>query len=871
MAPQDSEAPDRRPRRHVCRVCHKTFVRAEHLRRHIASHENLRHHSCQSCGASFTRADVLHRHLKKCDDHLSRHSRPSPQDQDAQDESRPLLSKRPSLAARTTPTSPVDSNIMAATMEEDMSSHPPADAVPYTQAQISTPPTSLTSPVGVDGTAETDPAPNNAISRVPLHPQVPDQSAQDGLSASSQAGNDPVRNNTVHNNAVQPEPIFVSQPLVSLGTFSASELLPPVLGSWDSTGLDYTNQRFSVVSNHAGIFDDIPDLNMGDFAFLDDNLLLGTGAYQLGLDPIAKSMGSHQPHQPQQQQQQQHRPQSLQPGLESDEILSSRTRHTSPTVEHSNSPDGPVEYNRPLDYQVSVRPYRALRCTQEEAEVVSRAFLAAGGSEGIPKVNHLSRSRLARLLNAYFEFFDRHTPIIHRPSFSISLAHPGLILAMSAIGGCYLSEHDLACQAYEACCRIIAQYETELLHTADYSIWPIQATLLCAQFGAFGSNMQHFRQAQRHITLVSDLLAAAETKPRASTQKPISDWHHWVQRETLSRLTCWAWILNGVIICYDARTTGNFVRQEPSELHLPSSDSLWRASSAPEWAIAREMEHPPSTSMNDAVKMILHAQAPPEPISSFGLMALLGSILSSILSVEQSTLFSSGIMDKDSVSKMEQALHVWEILWRRHPHAETVPSRHGDSLMVDSLSLLGSAYYHLYLGPELRYLKRNASNPDTRSSRPQYRAHPRVLRAVEYAASSWLIRAKLGIAHLQRLAAIMFGGHVLATAYEGALILSWWLSTREEAACHFSADAENRERLRRLDGLFSEIFEEISDQGIDCDAQEVHPGSPPLAFYGMLMHRSVWTYACVLHQYLENAEVRLQAERPSTAGAIAIG
>lgn len=49
----------------------------------------------------------------------------------------------------------------------------------------------------------------------------------------------------------------------------------------------------------------------------------------------------------------------------------------------------------------------------------------------------------------------------------------------------------------------------------------------------------------------------------------------------------------------------------------------------------------------------------------------------------------------------------------------------------------------------------------------EFKPQQEVLKAVKYAASSWLVRAKLGVAYLQLTAALEFGGHVLVTAYEG--------------------------------------------------------------------------------------------------------
>lgn len=48
---------------HRCGVCQRTYERADHLSRHIKSHENARPFRCQLCGKSFNRADLLHRHI----------------------------------------------------------------------------------------------------------------------------------------------------------------------------------------------------------------------------------------------------------------------------------------------------------------------------------------------------------------------------------------------------------------------------------------------------------------------------------------------------------------------------------------------------------------------------------------------------------------------------------------------------------------------------------------------------------------------------------------------------------------------------------------------------------------------------------------
>lgn len=47
---------------HPCRLCGRIYERADHLNRHLKSHENARPHKCTRCPKSFNRVDLLNRH-----------------------------------------------------------------------------------------------------------------------------------------------------------------------------------------------------------------------------------------------------------------------------------------------------------------------------------------------------------------------------------------------------------------------------------------------------------------------------------------------------------------------------------------------------------------------------------------------------------------------------------------------------------------------------------------------------------------------------------------------------------------------------------------------------------------------------------------
>ncbi|PQE22019.1 c6 transcription factor protein [Rutstroemia sp. NJR-2017a BBW] len=68
---EDGTSPDSEPQKrlsqssatHKCKICARSYERADRLSRHMKTHENARQHQCQRCRKSFNRADLLNRHM----------------------------------------------------------------------------------------------------------------------------------------------------------------------------------------------------------------------------------------------------------------------------------------------------------------------------------------------------------------------------------------------------------------------------------------------------------------------------------------------------------------------------------------------------------------------------------------------------------------------------------------------------------------------------------------------------------------------------------------------------------------------------------------------------------------------------------------
>ncbi|KIW99519.1 uncharacterized protein Z518_11258 [Rhinocladiella mackenziei CBS 650.93] len=599
MARNSTGSQDQKDRSYICRYCSKAFIRAEHLHRHLSSHENKKPHGCSACGSSFGRADVLQRHKKKCSAHQ-----------------RLVTSSQEAVAERENqqPQDRAGNDAFSGTGSE--SGHSLWGA-PAASDSIMISPTSLTS------LAE---ATNNR--------------STPALNMSSSTLSGPIVSNQTNGNTVLPTPPVSSsftQRSDELGHSLSNDLSQAA--SWRSTTRDMYNLDFA-------------DWNTGDLTFLEDSLLPNfqydatelVPPFQPSLDMISDNQSSPQPR----------------------GILLGLTRRVTPSPE-----DGGAQSSRQGENATT----RGLRLCQEDINSFKKNMSNIHQRFLLSDFKVPSRLRMIRLLCAYFEYFDPHTPIVHRATFEIQSSHPALILAMLAIGGLHVSEHDFVIKAYDACCILlynIEGHEVGSVRTPDIGI--VQALLLCAQFGGFSDNASYFRRAEKHLTSAYSLLREYIDIAKPQQRRSTADWASWIASETCSR---------------------------HERLLLRLQDEL----------------------------------------------------------------------DTDLIAKIEKCLGSWELSWRRHPQAPGVPCKSGDPLLVDCLALLGSAYYHLYLGAELRALKTFAQSNGQLSSLPRYRSRDLTLKAVQYAAHSWFVRANLGIAHLQKTAALEFGAHSLVTAYEGGNVV----------------------------------------------------------------------------------------------------
>ncbi|KAK5036965.1 hypothetical protein LTR13_005345 [Exophiala sideris] len=481
------------------------------------------------------------------------------------------------------------------------------------------------------------------------------------------------------------------------------------------------------------------------------------------------------------------------------------------------------------------------------------------------------RSRILRCLSAYFDSVDLHVPIIQHATFSLCGTNPALVLAVLALGATITREYSFAESAYGAACRLLDYKIKQDSHApSSFEFWPVQASLLCAHYGAFCDNETFTLRSQMQLNRVSTMLKLGLNDLLAKRLEPRQDWNTWSFIETFSRLASWSCSMSAILLSYDQNfqtSTQHHLQNVP----LPLDEDLWRARSAQEWSSLGGAPHQHSNiSFLTFAESLFQGEPILEKVSPLALFSLVGWILLYICNHERMKISvgSLDIFETDFTSKIDKGLGAWETLTRRHLRTGQVMFAHISPLISDSLPLLGSAYYHLYVGEELRTLKEMAADPamvngsPAAHSFPEFNSRPLVYKAVRYAANSWLVRTKLGISHFLQSPDV-YGAHGPIGAYESALVLSWWLTVGQSVQTPQGLAKDDTVPGRALKEVLTEVFGELEDQDISCK-DEAARATAPLSFCRQIMDNSVFTYQSrFIAKMIHGSEVAEHSSRES--------
>ncbi|KAK1728518.1 uncharacterized protein BDZ83DRAFT_130425 [Colletotrichum acutatum] len=372
---EDGQAQPGRPRPHTCTYCQKTFIRAEHLIRHVASHENRKPFKCPPCGASFGRTDVLRRHQKKC---------PGKPPQGS-----PRLQHEESRIQTST------ENDSQVTVDDALMLEANCRPVDHNQQQSK----------GLIAAENSDVirSQTDEISIVHLAVSQSGGSSHDAIVVRQSGDEDTAESELSSPLSNADQGLAISKAHVAPDTTISAQQVNEIDRLNQTASLD--NPESTTSENNPGSGEqhvDIPDFLMLGDTFISE---INPGDFDMrGVTDLMFDFNANT---------------VISPPSEDTCILLDPSRHVVPVSLFFDAPESLPQYRPSRD-----TPH-LFRCSDDDAIAVNNAFAKAKGNTiSTSDTGCLSHSQILRWINAYFEHFDIHTPIVHRSTFIIS-ATPG--------------------------------------------------------------------------------------------------------------------------------------------------------------------------------------------------------------------------------------------------------------------------------------------------------------------------------------------------------------------------------------------------------------------------------------------------------------
>ncbi|KAI3551470.1 hypothetical protein CABS03_01528 [Colletotrichum abscissum] len=218
---------------------------------------------------------------------------------------------------------------------------------------------------------------------------------------------------------------------------------------------------------------------------------------------------------------------------------------------------------------------------------------------------------LQQYFNSYVDAFHIHFPFLHLQTLELEKVPSPLVLGICAIGALHRLQRKMASSLYLTAERVLASIDFERLQAIPELLddWarprdsppPDQGPLVLAQtrfilvfFASFSSEPRLIRQA-----LVGCGHLSADFRSRMARAKPgsmklnLSQWHSWVEHESIKRLMCCCMVLGNLLVIAYGIVPG-FAALEECNIEMPAEDELWDAMSASEWRSSLQRRLPSS-------------------------------------------------------------------------------------------------------------------------------------------------------------------------------------------------------------------------------------------------------------------------------------
>lgn len=200
---------------------------------------------------------------------------------------------------------------------------------------------------------------------------------------------------------------------------------------------------------------------------------------------------------------------------------------------------------------------------------------------------------------------------------------------------------------------------------------------------------------------------------------------------------------------------------------LPSSNKSWQAGES-EWEPPKQILH-----SDEALKDVLAGRPPKKPVSEFGLVTIVSTVLYRICAFEALTSPDMADLYASLGERLGRSVHALDDMVQRRmgDPAWGVPP---EPIIQSAKSLLNSAFYHLYASIPLAVMKKMlwspavlGNNPNIIAAPPSGLASSGLYKALIRAADQLRFDCRLGPKHLRAVAPMKYGPESAIGPYEG--------------------------------------------------------------------------------------------------------
>ncbi|KAL2836124.1 fungal-specific transcription factor domain-containing protein [Aspergillus pseudodeflectus] len=242
-------------------------------------------------------------------------------------------------------------------------------------------------------------------------------------------------------------------------------------------------------------------------------------------------------------------------------------------------------------------------------------------------------ANLEWFMQSYWDNYNPHFSLLHRPTFSVQAAPPLLLVALLTLGATLSPDRN----HYQIAEKIHESLRWLIFTSPDFQapapLWVVQALLVVQSYEKmFSTRKLHEISHIFHYSVITLMRRGSSYSPHADhsddsdTPSISKAWHRWVERELSHRAAYFAFVMDA----QHSSIFGHSAALSLTDIHLPlpCADALWEAPTASIWNRERARMPPgPAPSFIPALRALLARQPVPHTYSPFARFVLLHGLL----------------------------------------------------------------------------------------------------------------------------------------------------------------------------------------------------------------------------------------------------